>query len=187
MNQPCVKFLSHTVSYIIFIIMLITSSIQLSNEQAYLEKFSAFIGDYFQNYTTYQNGSTFSMNMTYHFKLNDFFIRMHKPSELDVTLTIMIIGLTWQEIKKMYCFGFREYVMSWNNIVSAFMNILYLASFGLKYYTMIVVYYYRIEIKTNEFWAKVSFLENSNDIDDQKSVFQTFYWLNNGELFFSLF
>jgi hypothetical protein len=62
------------------------------------------------------------------------------------------------------------------------MNILYICSFVLKYYTMINVSMHRNKIETVSFWNKVGNL-NETDILTQKEIFETFYWLNDGNFF----
>ena len=62
------------------------------------------------------------------------------------------------------------------------MNILYIGSFALKYYSMTMVNINYNLIKTPEFWHKVANL-NDSDITTQKSIYQTFYWLNDGKKF----
>ncbi len=44
------------------------------------------------------------------------------------------LGFLWHEIKQCYQDGLKDYLLSWNNIIDLCMNILYLASFTLKYY-----------------------------------------------------
>ena len=84
---------------------------------------------------------------------NDFYFRHNSPTWIDITITIFIVGKTetcvnrrlednsdvfsgflWHEIKQCYADGFKDYLLSWNNIVDSCMNILYLSSFALKYY-----------------------------------------------------
>jgi hypothetical protein len=59
------------------------------------------------------------------------------------------------------------------------MNAVYLGSYGLKYFTMIVVYNYTNEISEPSFWEKVRNL-NEKDLEGQLEVYQVFYWLNSG-------
>ena len=88
MNQPCIKFLSHTVSYAVFIIMIIVSSITFSEEQRNREKFSIKFAERFDNYTEYFLQADFK----YKFPLIDFYMRMSRPSHLDIAISIWIIG-----------------------------------------------------------------------------------------------
>jgi hypothetical protein len=67
--------------------------------------------------------------------------------------------------------------------MNTLMTILYLFSYGLKYYIIFVVYSKRALIDTKEFWNKVENI-NPNDFNTQIEIFKTFYWLNNGILFF---
>jgi len=89
MYQPFVKFLSHTISYMIFIVLLIVSSVKFSSEQMSTKKFSDFLPEnLFSNYTTYANRD----DLEYKFEFSDFYIRMDQPSEMDIAITIWIIG-----------------------------------------------------------------------------------------------
>lgn len=59
------------------------------------------------------------------------------------------------------------------------MWILFITSYGLNYYTAVKVKSQIDKIREREFW---NFLMNlsKNAIDDQKQVYETFYWLNAG-------
>lgn len=59
------------------------------------------------------------------------------------------------------------------------MNVLYVSSFGLKYYTMVVVRLNKIKVLDSRFWQNAVNL-NATDSDAQKDVFDSIYWLNNG-------
>ena len=61
------------------------------------------------------------------------------------------------------------------------MNILYVCSFGLKYYSMAMVNIQYNKIKTGTFWNQVVSL-NESDLSGQKYTYETFYWLNDGKL-----
>jgi hypothetical protein len=71
---------------------------------------------------------------------------------------------------------------SWNNIVNSIMNVLYLSSFGLKYYTMIVVRMNKQKVLDEKFWYDTMNL-NETDLDKQKDIYDTLYWLNNGKIY----
>lgn len=59
------------------------------------------------------------------------------------------------------------------------MNVIYVSSFSLKYYTMIVVRLTKIKVLDEKFWVMASSL-NQTDYGAQKDVYNTLYWLNNG-------
>lgn len=87
--QPCVKFISHTITYMIFIILIIVSSVKFSEEQKESVKFSKLMPEnLYNNYTSYV-----SLPIDYKFEFVDFWVRNHVPSELDIAITIWIIGL----------------------------------------------------------------------------------------------
>lgn len=69
--------------------------------------------------------------------------------------------------------------------MNTLMTVLYLFSYGLKYYTILIVSSNRELIKSREFWNKVNNM-NSNDLDTQKEVYEVFYWLNDGISFFCI-
>ncbi len=55
------------------------------------------------------------------------------------------------------------------------MNSLYIMSYGLKFYTVMMVYYNLNKIEKPDFWKSIS-----NDTNTQKKAYNTFYWLNAG-------
>ena len=61
------------------------------------------------------------------------------------------------------------------------MGILYVGSYGLKFYTLIRVKNERSLLSDPHFWDLVEGL-NESLIEKQKSVYETFYWLNNGKI-----
>jgi hypothetical protein len=185
MKQPCIKFISHTISYMAFIIMLIISSLQFAAEQQDTIKLSSFLNMshspiFFNNYTSYVERT----DIPEHYKFSDFSIRIDRPSSLDIAITIWIIGLIWQEIKILYTYGIKDYLRSWNNIVNSSMNILYVSSFGLKYYTMFVVSLNKKKLLDQNFWNMLARV-NTTDVDAQNEFTNTVYWLNNGKNFLS--
>lgn len=91
-------------------------------------------------------------------------------------------GLIWQEIKQLYNNGAKDYLRSWNNIFNSLMNVIYVSSFGLKYYTMIMVRITKNRVLNEQFWEKASTL-NETDYAGQKDAYNAIYWLNNGNSF----
>jgi hypothetical protein len=91
MNQPCIKFISHSISYMIFIIMIITSSILFQKEEINKTSFENFLKEnnlynnfscYFQDYLSDKVGD-----------LNQFKMRADKPNTFDILISIWIIGI----------------------------------------------------------------------------------------------
>jgi len=63
--------------------------------------------------------------------------------------------------------------------------ILLSTSYGLKIYTIINTSIQLATIETTQFWSKLTSL-TPDDEESQINVYQTFYWLNEGKVFFYL-
>ncbi len=59
-------------------------------------------------------------------------------------------------------------------------NILYFASYSLKYYTFIVVYLKKKEAYDTNFWSELATLNNITSTQES-SVYDMLYWLNAGQ------
>lgn len=121
-------------------------------------------------------------DLTVHIDFEDFFFRENKPTGLEITISVWIIGQTWHEIKQLMTYGIYDYFYSSTNTFNLFMNVLYLSSFGLKYQTMSMVSDNLKLIEKDEFWIKVNQL-NSSDTISQKEVYNVFYWLNSDRFY----
>lgn len=158
--------------------MIIVSSFQFSEEEKNFTEFYDYLPDNFTDeYETYMNYSDLTYHLSfpnYHFK-----IRHDKPTVMDILITIWIAGFLWQEFKQLYHYGAKDYLRSWNNIFNSLMNVIYVSSFSLKYYTMIVVRLTKMKVLDEKFWIMASSL-NQTDYGAQKDVYNTLYWLNNG-------
>ena len=178
MAQPCIKFITHTTFYLIFIVLIIVSSLQFSQDEAFSPKFSKDFPAMYQNYTNYFH----KKNLTYKFFEKDFYIRPSFPGHIDIAITIFIIGMLWYQIKQMYLDGLRDFLLSINNTVYFIMTFLYLSSFALKYYTILLVRMQLSRVQSNEFWQMVNNLDEF-DLKAQKDVFYTFYILNEDRFY----
>lgn len=87
-NQPFLKFISHTTSYFCFIAMIIVSSLTFAQEQQKCDLFSLTYPEYNASFVTYVNTQAFK----YRFPTHDFYIRLHKPNYLDLVITLWILG-----------------------------------------------------------------------------------------------
>ena len=92
-------------------------------------------------------------------------------------------GHTWHEIKKIFNLGMYNYLSSSLNIVNFSMNFFYIASYGLKYHTMIIISQKLNKLNSNAFWKTLGELDESSTKEDIIDVHETFYWLNSGNLF----
>lgn len=174
--------MSFTISYSVFLIILIISSIQYALDEQYNLKLSVAYEKYFKNYTHYINNK----ELTYRFPARDMYIRRDAPSYIDITVCIWIVGLCFREIKKIYNYGLREYLSSWNNILITIMHVLLLCSYALKFFSIITIRIQKAKLDDQSFWDLVNGLHK--DTEEEKMVYQTFYWLNEGKkIFFNLF
>ena len=88
MSLPCVKFISHLASYLAFIVMILASNLRFTLIETRLDKFSCTYLHLFDNFTLYVE----KKDLKYQPQFNDFYLRSHVPSELDVLITVWILG-----------------------------------------------------------------------------------------------
>lgn len=88
MVQPCIKFIAYTTSYIVFVGLVVISSLRFPNDDLTDYKFSEHFELRMINFTNYVNS-----NLTYHFQVNDFMIRDNQPNIIDCFITIWIFGI----------------------------------------------------------------------------------------------
>ena len=66
-----------------------------------------------------------------------------------------------------------------SNLITIGMIVLYMLSYGLKLFLIIIVSFNIQKLKQPSFWIGLVNL-NPSDLDAQKQYFTTFYWLNAG-------
>ena len=90
MSLPCIKFFTSTISYFIFVVTILMSSMELYEDTAGdLQQFSVVYQNVFANYTKYVEDTS----IQYRFKPTDFFIRKHEPDYLDIAICIYLLGI----------------------------------------------------------------------------------------------
>lgn len=85
----------------------------------------------------------------------------------------------WQEAKQIFHDGLKEYLQSWKNILNSTMNIIYLASFFLKYYTLVEVFFAKKKAMDPQFWISLAATNTSEALNDE--FYRMIYWLNAGK------
>lgn len=173
--MPYIKFISFTVSYLAFIVLLIISDLQYASDEDMDEKLSVIFSQYYPYYLRYINNT----NLTYRFPATDMYIRRDMPYFIDIIICIWVFGLCLRESKKLFVYGVKEYVISVNNILVSVMHLLFICSYALKYYTVVMVRIEKAKLSDPSFWNTINNM--NNDEETQKYVFQTFYWLNEGK------
>lgn len=88
MRQPCIKFVSYIISYLVLVGLLVISTLQFSDEEANKQKFSDCFPTFLNNFTNYANNE----RLTYRFEVSDFYLRMEKPTLLDMIISVWILG-----------------------------------------------------------------------------------------------
>ena len=68
--------------------MIIISSLTFAEEQQNRERFSKKFPQFNKTFQQYSSNT----HLKYRFPNNDFFLRMHKPSNLDYVINIWVIG-----------------------------------------------------------------------------------------------
>ena len=89
MCLPYIKFITYTISYLLFILLVVISSLIAPNDEKHRDKFSVFYPEYAEIYHKYVENE----HLTYKFPTNDFFIRNYKPSVLDVVICVWLFGM----------------------------------------------------------------------------------------------
>ena len=73
--------------------MVLASNLRFTLIEKKLDKFSCVYPDKFYNFSLYVNNEEIDTgNIRYRPQFTDFYIRPHNPSELDVLITVWIIG-----------------------------------------------------------------------------------------------
>jgi hypothetical protein len=89
MCQPCVKFVAHTFTYLVFIGLIIASSLQITDEERKSYKFSESEFKNFQpNFTAYVS----NQKLTYRFPDDDLFFRPSTPNAMDLITSLWVVG-----------------------------------------------------------------------------------------------
>ena len=172
--------MSHFIMYLIFIALILSSSIRFQIEVAAKAlKFSSFLTpQMYANYSTYyeRNQPIFKQD-----QFKNFYLRVEYPNAMDISITIFLAGFIWHEIKLIFQDGVKDYLQSWKNILNTTTNILYFASYSLKYYTLIIVYIKKKEAFNSELWSELAAVNNVTS-SQETSVYKMLYWLNAGNI-----
>lgn len=91
MVQPCIKFIAYTTSYIVFIGLVVISSLRFPSDDLTDYKFSEHYETRFENFSSYVHS-----NLTYRFQVDDFIIRDSQPNVIDCFITIWILGKVFE-------------------------------------------------------------------------------------------
>ncbi len=163
-----------------FIVMIIVSSTQFQGEiKKNILTFKEFLNDdFYSNYTQLISGPTKIFNLDF----QNFYMRQSSPNTLDIFITIWLVGFFWHEAKQIIHEGLKNYLKSWQNMLNSTMNIIYLTSFILKYYTIVEVIFARQKALDPNFWLRMS-SKNTNMTLLNQEFYGMIYWLNTDRFF----
>src|SRR5689334_331159 len=114
MSLPCIRFVSFTLSYLTFIILITASSLQFAANEKYTKsRLSQSFPDQFQNYYVNYSQRT---DLAIKFPTNDFYIRHSTPLRLDIAICIFILGFLVSDVKKAFTYGLRDFLYSWSDM-----------------------------------------------------------------------
>lgn len=88
-------------------------------------------------------------------------------------------GSVIREASQIAIRGFRDYFHLWSNLLTLFQVALYAVAYSLRFYSIIRVAGEKKKLSDPFFWNAVRNL-TKDDIEAQKNIYETFYWLNNG-------
>ncbi|XP_045191556.2 short transient receptor potential channel 7-like isoform X1 [Mercenaria mercenaria] len=165
LRYPCIKFIGHTMSFVAFLVMLLTSSMMENPRD--LSQLSNFKEQY-KYYGTFRTKSPYVLFRNQSFP-SDFKLRPFTPQTINIILSIWIIGMLWQELKQVYSEGIYNYFEALYNYLDFAVLTLYITSFTLRFLTLIKVQHALEYFKLESNWEK---LQNQT-----ASAEEEFYWL----------
>lgn len=110
MCLPCIKFITFTISYLTFIVLLVLSSLRIVQKDLDEGAFSAMYNQSYQKYLIYMK-----KNLTYKFPTNDFYIRTTQPNNVDLAICIWLLGKLLFELEQ---FSVIEFLFKASNLLS---------------------------------------------------------------------
>ncbi len=88
LRQPCIKFVAHTIMYLVFVVLIMISSLQFTNQEKNESRFSKHYPNLTVTMETYVNNT----DLPYRAAFADFYLRPSLPNQLDIVINIWIIG-----------------------------------------------------------------------------------------------
>jgi hypothetical protein len=88
MSQPFVKFVAQTLSYMVFVALIIASTIEFAELEADVDCFS----DLYPNFTKAFSHYVEREDLKYKFFESDFYFRPYAPSVIDLIISVWIVG-----------------------------------------------------------------------------------------------
>lgn len=115
-KTPFMKFLLHSASYLLFLLMLILFSVRFE------ELFIFFLGT-----------ESMRMNLTESLKMQ----RGNKPTFIECTILLYVFGFLWEEIKEIHKDGVGKYFRNMWNILDVMRDTLYISTMFLRIFAYV--------------------------------------------------
>ncbi|XP_035827592.1 short transient receptor potential channel 6-like [Aplysia californica] len=168
LRLPAVKFISHIISYIVFLILIIISSIESVGLISKTNTLGSNFPKAYQHYTRFRNVTG---NDVYGY---DFPLRRHEPLVTDYMISLWIMAMIILECQEMWDVGYKIHFDNVYNMADFVLLSVYTATFTLRYY---VVY------KWNQ---GLDGLEAGKALEKHPRITEEYaYWLNADRRFWS--
>ncbi|CAL1532323.1 unnamed protein product [Lymnaea stagnalis] len=164
---PVVKFLCNAMSFLGFLLLIVVSTIESSQS---VSKYRTLGTEYPRHHEVYGNFCEIFNNSVYG---PDFPLRASFPSVTEILMSLWIVGMVCQECNQLFHNGLIEHMLDLYNLLDVVLITVYLATFSLRYWTMY------------KFHMALYFMENPNNLLDERGMLESVYWLNTDRIFWT--
>ncbi|GFR70679.1 short transient receptor potential channel 6 [Elysia marginata] len=161
LTQPAIKFVSHTISFFIFLMLIIISSMEGSGESG---EESSLKHLYPQQYHTYIRFRNDTGRLLYG---ENFTLRPQHLKSPEVLIMIWVLAMVAQELQELWEVGYRVHLKDKFNIMDFLLLSVYLAIYSMRILVM-------VKVRNGLDWFK------HGDVFSDKNATETYiYWMNN--------
>ncbi|XP_059176496.1 short transient receptor potential channel 6-like [Physella acuta] len=164
LQLPVVKFSCHAASFVIFLLLIVVSTIESSKS---VSKYRTLSSEYSSVAVTYKQMRVYCSDSMYG---EDFPLRASSPSITELLMTFWIFGMLVQECSQLFTSGLVEHISIYNGL-DFILLICYITSTSLRYWTML------------KFHQAIDVLSRINN--QTCTELSRFYWLNTDRLYWA--
>ena len=88
MSLPYIKFITNILSYLLFIVLIVISSLKDPDNERHRDKFSVIYRDRVDIFEHYVENH----DLIYRFHVNDFYFRKDEPFVVDIIICVWLLG-----------------------------------------------------------------------------------------------
>ncbi|KAL3859306.1 hypothetical protein ACJMK2_009531 [Sinanodonta woodiana] len=133
LNYPCVKFALNSLSFIVFLVMIVVSTVESSIKVSDADRLSQKYPKEYEKYTIFRNSTGENL------KGEDIPLRQIVPETTALLMSIWVLGLIVQECCQLYRHGLKSHCSDYYNIMDVGLLFVYISSFTLKFLVMFKV------------------------------------------------